>query len=89
LFQTRVRNFGAFIQATHYDAEGGMSSAMKQEGLGRRILSWKFPGIRRRLMTQVWVSLGKTRISSVRYRASDVQLFWKSILRRRGSRPHC
>ena len=46
VFQTRVRDFEAFVQATHYDAEGGMSSAMKEDGLGRRILSWKSPGYR-------------------------------------------
>jgi hypothetical protein len=44
VFQTRLRDFATFVQATNYDAEGGMSSAMKQDGLGRRILSWKLPG---------------------------------------------
>jgi hypothetical protein len=44
VFETRVRDFEAFVQATHYDAEGGMSSAMKQEGFQRRNLSWKSPG---------------------------------------------
>jgi len=43
-FETRVRDFEAFVQATHYDAEGGMSSVMKQDGFGRRKLSWKSPG---------------------------------------------
>ena len=43
-FETRVRDFEAFVQSTHYDAEGGMSSAMKQEGFPRRNLSWKSPG---------------------------------------------
>ena len=42
--ETRVRDFEAFVQATHYDAEGGMSSAMKQDGFARRNLSWKSPG---------------------------------------------
>ena len=32
VFETRVRDFEAFVQATHYDAEGGMSSVMKQDG---------------------------------------------------------
>jgi formylglycine-generating enzyme required for sulfatase activity len=44
VFETRVRDFEAFVQATHYDAEGGMSSAMKQDGFARRNLSWKSPG---------------------------------------------
>ena len=43
-FETRVRDFEAFVQSTRYDAEGGMSSAMKQEGFQRRNLSWKSPG---------------------------------------------
>ena len=42
--ETRVRDFEAFVQAAHYDAEGGMSSAMKQDGFARRNLSWKSPG---------------------------------------------
>jgi serine/threonine protein kinase len=42
--ETRVRDFEAFVQATRYDAEGGMSSAIKQDGFARRNLSWKAPG---------------------------------------------
>jgi hypothetical protein len=38
VFETRVRDFEAFVQATHYDAEGGMSSAMKQDGFARRTI---------------------------------------------------
>ena len=44
VFETRVRDFEAFVRASHYDAEGGMSSAMKQDGFARRKLSWKSPG---------------------------------------------
>ncbi len=43
-FETRVRDFDAFVQSTRYDAEGGMSSAMRQEGFQRRNLNWKSPG---------------------------------------------
>ena len=43
-FQTRVRDFEIFVQTTHYDAEGGMSSAVKQDAFERRRLSWKSPG---------------------------------------------
>ncbi|HEY5707740.1 MAG TPA: bifunctional serine/threonine-protein kinase/formylglycine-generating enzyme family protein [Terrimicrobiaceae bacterium] len=44
VLETRVRDFEAFVQATDYDAEGGMSSTIRREGFERRNLSWKFPG---------------------------------------------
>jgi serine/threonine protein kinase/formylglycine-generating enzyme required for sulfatase activity len=44
VFETRVRDFEAFVQATRYDAEGGMNSVIKQDGFARRNLSWKSPG---------------------------------------------
>jgi serine/threonine protein kinase/formylglycine-generating enzyme required for sulfatase activity len=43
-FETRVRDFEAFVQATQYDSEGGMVSAIKQDSFARRNLSWKSPG---------------------------------------------
>ena len=64
VFETRVRDFEAFVQATHYDAEGGMSSAMKQDGFARRNLSWKSPAFPRRRMIRLWASAGKMPISS-------------------------
>ena len=64
-FETRVRDFEAFVQATHYDAEGGMISAMKQEGLTRRNLSWKSPGFPQTPHDPVVGVCGKTPTSSV------------------------
>jgi serine/threonine protein kinase len=44
VWQTRVRDFAAFVQATGYDATGGMSSGVTQNGFKLNALSWKEPG---------------------------------------------
>ena len=44
VWQTRVRDFAAFVQATGYDATGGMSSVVTQNGFKLNALSWKEPG---------------------------------------------
>jgi formylglycine-generating enzyme required for sulfatase activity len=44
VWQTRVRDFTAFVQATGYDATGGMSSVVTQNGFKLNSLSWKEPG---------------------------------------------
>jgi serine/threonine protein kinase len=44
VWQTRVRDFEAFVQATGYDAVGGMSSVVTQNGFKLNTLSWKDPG---------------------------------------------
>ena len=44
VFQTRIRDFEAFVQATGYDAVGGMSSAVTQNGFKLNEMSWKAPG---------------------------------------------
>jgi serine/threonine protein kinase len=44
VWQTRVRDFAAFVQATGYDATGGMSSVVTQNGFKVNALSWKEPG---------------------------------------------
>jgi serine/threonine protein kinase/formylglycine-generating enzyme required for sulfatase activity len=44
VFQTRVRDFEAFVRATGYDAVGGMSSAVTQNGFKLNEMSWKAPG---------------------------------------------
>jgi formylglycine-generating enzyme required for sulfatase activity len=44
VWQTRVRDFAAFVQATGYDATGGMSSVVTQNGFKLNSLSWKEPG---------------------------------------------
>ncbi|MBV9274622.1 MAG: SUMF1/EgtB/PvdO family nonheme iron enzyme [Verrucomicrobia bacterium] len=44
VWQTRVQDFEAFVQATGYDAVGGMSSAVTQNGFKLNGLSWKDPG---------------------------------------------
>jgi serine/threonine protein kinase len=44
VFQTRRRDFEAFVQATGYDAVGGMSSAVTQNGFKLNEMSWKAPG---------------------------------------------
>ena len=44
VFQTRIRDFEAFVQATGYDAVGGMSSAVTQNGFKLKEMSWKAPG---------------------------------------------
>src|SRR5262249_42335748 len=41
---TRVHDFEAFVQATGYDAVGGMSSAVTQNGFKLNTMSWKAPG---------------------------------------------
>jgi serine/threonine protein kinase len=43
-YQTRRRDFEAFVQATGYDAVGGMSSAVTQNGFKLNAMSWKAPG---------------------------------------------
>jgi serine/threonine protein kinase len=44
VWQTRVRDFDAFVAATGYDAVGGMSSAIRQSGFKLNEMSWKSPG---------------------------------------------
>jgi serine/threonine protein kinase len=44
VWQTRVRDFAAFVEATGYDAAGGMSSVVTQNGFKLNSLSWKEPG---------------------------------------------
>jgi formylglycine-generating enzyme required for sulfatase activity len=43
-WQTRVRDFDAFVEATSYDAIGGMSSVVIQNGFKLNDMSWKNPG---------------------------------------------
>ena len=43
-WQTRKRDFQAFVQATGYDAVGGMSSAVTQNGFKLNEMSWRAPG---------------------------------------------
>ena len=43
-WQTRVRDFEAFVRATGYDAVGGMLSAVTQNGFKLNTMSWKAPG---------------------------------------------
>jgi len=43
-WQTRVRDFEAFVRATGYDAVGGMFSAVTQNGFKLNTMSWKAPG---------------------------------------------
>jgi serine/threonine protein kinase len=44
VWQTRVRDFEAFVEATGYDAVGGMVSAVTQNGFKLNTMSWKTPG---------------------------------------------
>jgi serine/threonine protein kinase/formylglycine-generating enzyme required for sulfatase activity len=44
VWQTRVRDFEAFVAATGYDAIGGMSSAVTQNGFKLNRMSWRDPG---------------------------------------------
>jgi len=44
VWQTRVHDFAAFVGATGYDATGGMSSVVTQNGFKLNSLSWKAPG---------------------------------------------
>jgi serine/threonine protein kinase len=44
VWETRVRDFEAFVNATGYDAVGGMSSAVTQNGFKLNQMSWKSPG---------------------------------------------
>jgi formylglycine-generating enzyme required for sulfatase activity len=44
VWQTRVRDFEVFVQATGYDAVGVMSSAITRDGLELTAMSWKDPG---------------------------------------------
>src|SRR5260370_37522624 len=43
-WQTRKRDFETFVQATGYDAVGGMSSAVTQNGFKLNEMSWRAPG---------------------------------------------
>ena len=43
-WQTRVRDFEAFVRATGYDAVGGMSSAITRNGFKLTKMSWMAPG---------------------------------------------
>jgi serine/threonine protein kinase len=44
VWQTRVRDFTTFAEATNYDAVGGMSSAVVANGFKLNTMSWKNPG---------------------------------------------
>jgi formylglycine-generating enzyme required for sulfatase activity len=44
VWQTRVRDFNAFVEATSYDAVGGMSSVIVANGFKLNAMSWKNPG---------------------------------------------
>ena len=44
VWQTRVEDFETFVRATGYDAVGGMSSAVTQNGFKLNTMSWKAPG---------------------------------------------
>jgi len=45
-WQTRVRDFEAFVRATGYDSVGGMSSAITRNGFKLTKMSWMAPGFR-------------------------------------------
>ena len=65
-WQTRRRDFEAFVQATGYDAVGGMSSAVTQNGFKLNEMSWKTPGFQQTPTIRWSASAGKTRTNSVR-----------------------
>ena len=44
VWQTRVRDFEAFVASTGYDAIGGMFSAITQNGFKLNQMSWRAPG---------------------------------------------
>jgi serine/threonine protein kinase/formylglycine-generating enzyme required for sulfatase activity len=44
IWQTRLRDFTAFVEATSYDAVGGMSSIIVANGFKLNAMSWKNPG---------------------------------------------
>jgi serine/threonine protein kinase/formylglycine-generating enzyme required for sulfatase activity len=44
VWQTRLRDFNTFVEATGYDAVGGMSSAIIANGFKLNAMSWKNPG---------------------------------------------
>ncbi|MBV9488202.1 MAG: SUMF1/EgtB/PvdO family nonheme iron enzyme [Verrucomicrobia bacterium] len=44
VWPTRVRDFQAFVQATGYDAMGGMSSVIVRDGFKLTTMGWKNPG---------------------------------------------
>ena len=44
VWQTRRRDFETFVQTTGYDAVGGMSSAVTENGFKLNEMSWKSPG---------------------------------------------
>ncbi|HET9379145.1 MAG TPA: SUMF1/EgtB/PvdO family nonheme iron enzyme [Chthoniobacterales bacterium] len=44
VWQTRLRDFNAFVEATSYDAVGGMSSVIVANGFKLNAMSWKNPG---------------------------------------------
>jgi serine/threonine protein kinase len=47
-WQTRKRDFEAFVRATGYDAVGGMSSAVTQNGFKLNKMSWQAPGFQQK-----------------------------------------
>jgi hypothetical protein len=59
-WQTCKRDFETFVQATGYDAVGGMSSAVTQNGLKLNEMSWKRPDFSKRPTTRSSASVGKT-----------------------------
>jgi serine/threonine protein kinase len=44
VWQTRRRDFETFVETTGYDAVGGMSSVITQNGFKLNAMSWKSPG---------------------------------------------
>jgi serine/threonine protein kinase len=44
VWQTRLRDFNAFVEVTSYDAVGGMSSVIVANGFKLNAMSWKNPG---------------------------------------------
>ena len=58
-WQTRKRDFEAFVQATGYDAVGGMSSAVTQNGFKLNEMSWNSPGSGLRLRKKSWRQLAR------------------------------
>ncbi|HZC34203.1 MAG TPA: protein kinase, partial [Chthoniobacterales bacterium] len=44
VWQTRLRDFNAFVEATGYDAVGGMSSVVVMNGFKLNTMSWRNPG---------------------------------------------
>jgi formylglycine-generating enzyme required for sulfatase activity len=44
VWQTRLRDFNAFVEVANYDAVGGMSSVIVANGFKLNAMSWKNPG---------------------------------------------